>query len=112
MKFRVYDNTEQRYRKGYTIDEDGELIKLRHGAVSLKRYTVEQFTGFTDKNGREIYEGDMFKYGNDFIVVKKFKDRNGSGLGAYHQLYEHFMNMEAIAKNYEVTGTVHDVLSA
>ena len=43
-------------------------------AYEVDHSTVGQFTGYTDKNGKKIFEGDIFHFEDDIIAVVVFRD--------------------------------------
>lgn len=59
IKFRVYDKENKNIYPvgGYFFEEEG--LGDFDLAQTNKRYTLMQFTGLKDKNGKEIYEGDI-----------------------------------------------------
>jgi len=54
IKFRVWDSISQ-VLHGWDAIKNGSLMPL----IDLEHYTLEQFTGLKDKNGKEVYEGDL-----------------------------------------------------
>ena len=100
IKFRVWDKLTKKFdiNPHIVIGLNGYVSNLQNGAGGLEDYELMQYTGLHDKNGKEIYEGDIVKClpGVEFFREVVFSD------GGYH-----LINGDNMAFPIEVVFTSH-----
>jgi len=125
IKYRVWDKTERRFVPGepaYLISQnlllspDGSLYRWWLKSSTLApadkdRYEVSLWTGYTDKNGRLIYEGDLLRMevpptGRTELALTTWDEQLGRwifrGKGFMLSLYmSDCQNVEVVANRYE-----------
>lgn len=95
----------------YIIEDRQNYSMLnRNEAVLIDPATVFQFTGFLDKNGKEIYEGDVIHIGPDFCVVIWVEELGGFYLKVDYAKEPCVTPLGAMLRRYdiEVIGNIYE----
>lgn len=78
-------------------------------AWEVEPFTVGQFTGLTDKNGKRIFEGDIVRYMNNDIMVVVWNKESASFACAYSYINFNYCATLINGHMYlEVIGNIHD----
>lgn len=113
IKFRCWDKERKEWLSYFELGKNGAITCYEINET--QNLIIQQFTGLLDKNGKEIYEGDIVKYEcgcSDGSVYKKiasveYGEFNCSCCdGVYGWYFDDGDIREA--ERYEVIGNIFD----
>lgn len=117
IKFRAYDKVRKEYLSAGKIfltinsgknpaDSVQYLDVLRGPNLYANRFVIEQFTGLLDRNGTEIYEGDIILCKEKYIYTVEWMS---DGFNMRGKLYGGVTSLKSFLRiEKEVIGNIHD----
>lgn len=98
IKFRAWDTKRNRWCDSFSVNGVG-AVDASEGVILM------QYTGLKDKNGKEIYEGDVVKWGAGVKETVIFRDAKFciEGIDSYS-----IPLLKNDCKDFEIIGNIYE----
>ena len=115
-KFRAWDTTnKEMFKDTFAITESGQVVVVDQSSVFVSpdyvfvdHLVVMQSTGFKDKNGKEIFEGDILGTKNGLLNgVVEYRTDLGMWTNSLIR-YNNFERLYHIAGDREIIGNIYE----
>ena len=114
IKYRAWDKEKEKMISHEDLmNQDWNLLRPM-AQPHTSNWLMLQYTGLKDKNGKEIYEGDVLIYEN--ALGERAKDKEGIVVfekaafrfSPIHFKYEHSAPINSYTKRHVVIGNIHE----
>ena len=105
-KFRAWLKNDKKMIDVRVIDWNNMIVDSfsPYIEIPLEKVIIMQSTGLFDKNGKEIFEGDVVKCSGLLGIIKSFK---AMWICSFVK-YSNYQKVGFVAKEIEVVGNIHE----